>query len=66
MSKIDAPLKPSSMPQKAAATGRVFKFSLKGIPPVDARMWAKMEAAAKTPRQGRQYPEIVEAPDASI
>jgi len=66
MSKTAAPRTTAEMPQKAAAGGRVFKFSLKGIPPVDARTWAKMEAAARTPRQGRQYPEIVEAPDASI
>jgi len=51
-------------PQKTAEAGRVFKFSLKGIPPVDEKMWAQMEAAARIPRKGRQYPTIVEAPDA--
>ena len=46
------------------ARGRVFKFSPKNIPVVDAKMWAQMEAAARTPRKGRQYPVMIEAPDA--
>lgn len=52
-------------PQKTAAVGgRVFKFSLKNVPVVDAKMWAQMEAAARTPRKGRRYPVMIEAPDA--
>ena len=66
MSKIDAPRKSTEQPQKAPTAGRVFKFSLKGVPPVDARTRAQMEAAAKTPRLDHQYPEIIEALDASI
>ncbi|MBK6615738.1 hypothetical protein [Ottowia sp.] len=52
-------------PQKtAAAGGRVFKFSYKNIPVVSAKMWAQMEAAARTPDKGRSYPVMIEAPDA--
>lgn len=66
MSKIGTPRKPLHTPQKAAAAGRVFKLSLKGASPVDAETWARIKAAARTPSQERRYPEIAEAPDASI
>lgn len=66
MSKIHAPRKPIETPQKATVAGRVFKFSLKGVPPVDAKMWTQMKVAARTPNKDRRYPEIAEAPDASI
>lgn len=42
MSKAHAPRKPFETPQKSALGGRVFKISLKGIPPVNAKMWAQM------------------------
>jgi len=65
LSKIHAPRKSTETPQKAAAAaGRVFKFSLKGAPPVDAKMWAQLKAAARTHREGQDYPVMVEAPDA--
>lgn len=52
-------------PQKTtAAGGRVFKFSHKNVPVVSAKMWAQMEAAARTPCKGRSYPVMIEAPDA--
>lgn len=66
MSKIHAPRKPIETPQKATVAGRVFKFSLKDVPSVDGKMWAQMKAAARTPNKDRRYPEIAEAPDASI
>jgi len=50
----------------AAATGRVFRFPYKRIPVVTKEMWAQIEAAARIPRKGQRYPEIVEAPDGSI
>lgn len=52
--------------QQAAAGGRVFKFSFKNIPAVDAKMWAQMEAAARKPSKNRRYPVMIEAPDGSI
>lgn len=65
MSHNRAVRKPTETPQKtAAAGGRVFKFPFKGIPPVTAEMWAKMEAAARIPRKDRDYPVMIEAPDA--
>lgn len=63
MTKTRAQRKPTAAPDKAAA-GRVFKFSLKGIPAVDAAMEARLEAAARKPRKDRHYPVMVEAPDA--
>lgn len=42
MSKAHATRKPFETPQKSALGGRVFKISLKGIPPVNAKMWAQM------------------------
>lgn len=66
MSKIHAPRKPFETPQKSAVGGRVFKISLKGIPPVNAKMWAQMKVAARTHSKDRRYPEIAEVPDASI
>ena len=65
MSKNFLARQSTEAPQKtAAARGRVFKFSLKNVPVVDARMWTQMEAAARTPRKGRSYPVMIEAPDA--
>ncbi|VFR19852.1 hypothetical protein AMB3_3605 [plant metagenome] len=64
MNKTRAQSKPTGTPEKAAAAGRVFKFSLKGIPAVDAAMEARLEAAARTPRKDRRYPVMIEAPDA--
>lgn len=65
MSKILLARQSTQAPQNTAgARGRVFKFSPKNIPVVDAKMWAQMEAAARTPRKGRQYPVMIEAPDA--
>jgi len=45
---------------------RLFTSAHKGIPVVTKEMWAQIEAAARIPRKGRRYPEIVEAPDGSI
>ncbi|HEJ2988961.1 hypothetical protein [Pseudomonas aeruginosa] len=64
MTKTRAQRKPTAAPDKAASAGRVFKFSLKGIPAVDAAMEARLEAAARIPRKDRHYPVMVEAPDA--
>lgn len=64
MSKIHAQRKPTAAPAKAAQAGRVFKFSLKGIPVVNAVMEARLEAAARVPRKDRHYPVMIEAPDA--
>lgn len=64
MSKIDAPRKPLEAPPKSAAGGRVFKISLKGVPSVNEKMWAQLQAAARKPGEGRRYPEISETPDA--
>jgi len=43
-----------------------LKFPYKRIPVVTKEMWTQIEAAARTPRKGRRYPEIVGAPDGSI
>ena len=64
MSKTHAQRKPIATPEKAASAGRVFKFSLKGIPIVNAAMEARLEAAARVPRKDRHYPVMIEAPDA--
>ncbi|MBJ9993798.1 hypothetical protein IAE32_00565 [Pseudomonas sp. S33] len=64
MNKTRAQRKPTAAPEKTASAGRVFKFSLKGIPAVDAAMEARLEAAARVPRKDRHYPVMVEAPDA--
>ncbi|MFT4195977.1 hypothetical protein [Ottowia sp.] len=64
MNKTRAQHKPTATPEKAPSAGRVFKFSLKGIPVVDAAMEARLEAAARIPRKGRRYPVMIEAPDA--
>lgn len=64
MNKTRAQREPTATPEKAAAAGRVFKFSLKGIPAVDAAMEARLEAAARKPRKDRRYPVMIEAPDA--
>jgi hypothetical protein len=62
MSKVVATHKHTRTEPKAAATGRVFTLSLKGVPPVSATMWSQMEAAARAPRKNRRYPEIIETP----
>lgn len=64
MTKIRTPREPAAAPEKAASAGRVFKFSLKGVPVVDAAMEARLKAAAQKPRKGRRYPVMIEAPDA--
>ncbi|WOO32569.1 hypothetical protein [Diaphorobacter limosus] len=64
MSKTQTQRKPTAAPAKAAPAGRVFKFSLKGIPVVNAAMEARLEAAARVPRKDRHYPMMIEAPDA--
>jgi len=63
MSKVLATNKHIDSPKKTAVAGRVFKFSLEGIPPVDEKIWAQMKTAARIPHKGRQYPIIIEAPD---
>lgn len=64
MSKNFVTRQSTQAPQKTvAAGGRVFKFAYKNVPVVSAKMWAQMEAAARTPRKGRSYPVIIEAPD---
>jgi hypothetical protein len=48
----------SATPAKA---GRVFKISLKGIPRVDAKTKARLEAAARNPGSApRDYPQVVD------
>jgi hypothetical protein len=48
----------SATPTKA---GRVFKISLKGIPPVDAKTKARLEAAARNPGNApRDYPQVAD------
>lgn len=64
MSKTHAQHRPTATPEKAASAGRVFKFSLKDIPAVDAAMEARLEAAARKPRKDRRYPVMIEAPGA--
>ena len=65
MSKNLVTRQSAQAPQKTAvADGRVFKFSYKNVPVVSAKMWAQMEAAARTPRKDRNYPVMIEAPDA--
>jgi hypothetical protein len=51
-------------PAQPAGTGRVFKFSFKGIPAVDAKMEARLESAARKPRKDRRFPVMIDAPDA--
>jgi hypothetical protein len=65
MNKLHAQREPIATPEKEAVpTGRIFKFSFKGVPVVDAKMEARLEAAARIPRKGRHYPVMIEAPDA--
>lgn len=64
MNKTSTQRKPTTAPEKVVSAGRVFKFSLKGIPLVDAAMEARLEAAARVPRKGRHYPVIIDVPDA--
>jgi hypothetical protein len=46
----------SATPTKS---GRVFKISLKGIPRVDAKTKARLEAAARSPgNTSRDYPLV--------
>lgn len=56
-----APLAQAKEPP--AGAGRVFKFSFKGIPAVDAKMEARLETAARKPRKNRSFPVIIDAPD---
>jgi hypothetical protein len=68
MNEIATPQKSTKLPQKTAVAGRVFKISLEGVPPVDARMWEKIKAAARTPRPEQRYPaypEIIDVPETS-
>lgn len=47
----------SATPAKA---GRVFTTSLKGVPRVDAKTKARLEAAAWTPSNSRHdYPQVI-------
>jgi len=62
MSKTRAQRRPAATPDKTASGGRVFKFSFKDIPIVDAAMEARLEAAARIPRKDRHYPVIVDTP----
>lgn len=64
MTKIRTQREPATAPEKAASVGRVFKFSLKGVPVVDAATEARLKAAAQKPRKDRRYPVMIEAPDA--
>ena len=57
--------RPDSLQAKEASS-TVIRLSLKGVQPIDAQTWAQIEAAAREPRKGRRYPEILEAPDASL
>lgn len=60
--------KAANLPKKTAGTlaadakargGRVFKISMKGIPPVTPEIRARMEVAARDPaKQRRDYPLI--------
>ena len=47
-------------PREPTAGGRIFKISLKGVPPVTPEMWVKMKISARTKTKGRRYPEIVD------
>ena len=64
MTKIHSQREPATAPEKVASVGRVFKFSLQGVPVVDAAMEARLKAAAQKPRKDRHYPVMIEAPDA--
>ena len=57
-------IRPSQTPAQPAGTGRVFKFSFKSIPVVDAKMQARLEAAARKPRKDRRFPVMIDPPDA--
>jgi len=63
MSNTHARQKSTATPEEAASTGRVFKFSFKGIPTVDAAMEARLEDAAREQRKDRHYPVMVDTPD---
>lgn len=54
----------SQASEKPAGAARVFKFSFKGIPAVDAKWEARFQTAARKPRKDRHYPVMIEAPDA--
>jgi hypothetical protein len=48
--------KPKTSPG-AGASGRVFSISMKGIPKVDVKTMARLEAAARSPdSKKRQFP----------
>jgi len=56
--KKQAETSKSALPTKA---GRVFKISLKGIPRVDAKTKARLEAAARSPgNTPRDYPQVAD------
>jgi hypothetical protein len=43
-----------------AKAGRVFTITLKGVPRVDAKMKARLDAAARTPGSSRRdYPQVI-------
>lgn len=64
MNKIRTQRKPTATPEQSVTAGRVFKFSFKGVPVVDAAMEARLQTAAQKPRKDRRYPVMIEAPDA--
>ncbi len=50
----------TSKPATPTQAGRVFKISLKGIPRVDAKTKARLEAAARSPGSARRdYPQVI-------
>jgi hypothetical protein len=63
MPKATTLLKKQPQTSKSATStkvGRVFKISLKGIPRVDAKTRARLEAAARSPGSTRRdYPLVV-------
>ena len=63
MSKSTTLLKKPTETSKSATpakVGRVFTISLKGVPRVDAKTKARLEAAARTPGSSRRdYPQVI-------
>jgi len=50
----------TSKPVTPAKAGRVFTITLKGVPRVDAKMKACLDAAARTPGSSRRdYPQVI-------
>lgn len=64
MSQPTSPRGPQEPSQQPAASERLIKLSLKGIPPVTASQWAQLQAAVRKPSPGRRYPEIADQPEA--